>query len=77
MTTRHRRPYVWVGDLSSPAVEIDGCYRSAQFDRELAACLPFDSALAVDLRHSAHRWFEQAQTVERLWMRRRAVVLHE
>lgn len=57
MTTEHRSPYVGEGS--------DGCYRSAQVDREEA-----DTLAALDLRRdqlyaSAEAWERQADQLER------------
>ncbi|WP_203338642.1 hypothetical protein [Nocardioides limicola] len=63
-----RMPYVWDGNLVDPAVEIDGCYRSAEIDRTEANGYPTGSEDAADCLLSAQRWETQAQLIEREWL---------
>lgn len=62
-----RLPYVWDGNITDLAVFIDGCYRSAQIDREesdlFGSVTAKESCLA-----SAADWEARAQAVERNWL---------
>ena len=58
--------------LSDPAGALDYWYTMAQAHLERAKEYPFDSRESIDHRHAAHRCFENAQAIERAWLRRTA-----